>query len=138
MRNNTLFQILTIALPVLINYHARAQNIVQNGGFEQDGVDWGWTDNFGLWYGFPDAAEGRNWAAVDGTINSDNPPRLLCQDQLVVHRLGRRRNSNLVLAADHRGRLIDWSPDGPGSEGRGLFQRVTASVGWPRENQIGP
>jgi Protein of unknown function (DUF642) len=46
-------------------------NIVQNGGFEQGGVGWGWTYNFGLWYGFPDAAEGGNYGEVDGTIYQD-------------------------------------------------------------------
>ena len=46
-------------------------NIVQNGGFEQGYAGWGWTYNFGVWYGFPDAAEGRNWGEVDGTIYQD-------------------------------------------------------------------
>jgi hypothetical protein len=48
------------------------QNIVQNGSFEngyQNGpVDWGWTYIPGLALGFPDAADGSNWADVYGTL----------------------------------------------------------------------
>ena len=46
-------------------------NIVENGGFEQGDAGWGWTYNYGVWFGFPDAAEGGNFGEVDGTIYQD-------------------------------------------------------------------
>lgn len=50
-----------------------ADNIVFNGGFEQGGTGWGWTYNRGIAYGLPDAADGRNWCDVFGTIYQDLP-----------------------------------------------------------------
>ncbi len=53
---------------------SRAQtSIVQNGSFEQGFTGWGYTYNFGIAAGFPDAADGRNWAEVYGTIFQNLP-----------------------------------------------------------------
>ncbi len=61
-------------LVLALSVRARgAANIVFNGGFEQGGAGWGWTYNLGIASGFPDAAEGGNWADVYGTIYQDLP-----------------------------------------------------------------
>jgi len=43
-------------------------NLVQNGGFEQGLTVWGWTYNFAVVLGVPNAAEGSNYGQVYGTI----------------------------------------------------------------------
>jgi hypothetical protein len=48
-------------------------NLVNNGSFETftgdwNSVGWGWTDNLALALGFQDAADGRNFADIYGTI----------------------------------------------------------------------
>ena len=48
-------------------------SIVVDGGFEQGGLDWGWTYNIGIAWNFPDAAEGHNYCIAYGTIFQDLP-----------------------------------------------------------------
>src|SRR4051794_39456020 len=43
-------------------------NLVNNGSFESGDTGWGYTYNFGVGYGFPDAADGGNFADVFGNI----------------------------------------------------------------------
>jgi hypothetical protein len=48
-------------------------NLVQNGSFESSSLSpWGQSD-VGLWLGFPDAADGRNYAGIGGYLYQDIP-----------------------------------------------------------------
>jgi hypothetical protein len=91
-------------------------NLVQNGGFEQGLVDWGWTYNFGVWEGFPDAAEGGNYGQVYGTIYQTLPTVPGQEYQLEFATSGNFNVSSVqVLNALWNGlqvASVSWNPSG--------------------------